>query len=170
MTSRGFTLVELLVTVLIVGILAAFGVPQYLKTVENSKADDAASLVAIIGTQNRIYAVAHDSTYTRGTLSNACNSASCVGGATPPACDLVACGYLARQDWNSKPWIFATDDGSASPTTCTAGTFSLTGANFVSCAARRPGANSPYNTWGYGYHLTGDFSYKNASTPRPVRP
>ena len=35
---KGFTLVELAVVIVIIGVLAAFGVPQFLKSVERSKA------------------------------------------------------------------------------------------------------------------------------------
>ena len=38
---KGFTLVELAVVIVIIGVLAAFGVPQFLKSVERSKAAEA---------------------------------------------------------------------------------------------------------------------------------
>src|SRR5438445_331131 len=42
-TRKGFTLVELSVVIVIVGVLAAFGVPRLLKSVERSKAAEAFS-------------------------------------------------------------------------------------------------------------------------------
>ena len=56
-TRKGFTLVELAVVIVIIGVLAAFGVPRFLKSVERTKASEAfAYLSAVRGAQERYIA------------------------------------------------------------------------------------------------------------------
>jgi prepilin-type N-terminal cleavage/methylation domain-containing protein len=56
-TRKGFTLVELAVVIVIIGVLAAFGVPRFLQSVEKSKAAEAFNyLSAIQGSEERYLA------------------------------------------------------------------------------------------------------------------
>jgi prepilin-type N-terminal cleavage/methylation domain-containing protein len=56
-TRKGFTLVELAVVIVIIGVLAAFGVPRFLQSVEKSKAAESFNyLSAIQGSEERYLA------------------------------------------------------------------------------------------------------------------
>jgi prepilin-type N-terminal cleavage/methylation domain-containing protein len=160
--DRGFTLLELLVVVLIVGVLAAVAIPQYAKTLEDAKADDAAAIVKMIGTTNRMFQLDNEQ-YVSGLFSGDC-SGNCPTpiSSSPGVCVLIQCRYLAQQDFSNKGYTFRAIAGGAQ--TCSLGTRSpakpLTTAKFVACAKRCSGAppctNTPrYQSWGYAMDDTG---------------
>lgn len=179
--DAGFTLIELMVVVLIIGILAAFGLPQYLKSIENSKADDAVALVQMAGTTHRMLALDHSGNWlgsAAGTaITDTCQTASCQNGAGNP-CDLVACKYMATQDFDSRPYVlFLANDTSNS----TCGGVSFSAANgcgampgkIVACVRRRltsdsPSAGaaqiSPYTSWAYAVDDTGTIGVNNCGS------
>jgi type IV pilus assembly protein PilE len=63
MGKQGFTLVEVLIVVIIIGILAAVGIPQFADTIEKAKGGEARSHLGHIQTAEKIY-FAENETYT----------------------------------------------------------------------------------------------------------
>jgi len=54
---KGFTLVELAVVIIIIGVLAAFGVPRFLDSVERSKAGEAFNYLSAVRSAQERYQV-----------------------------------------------------------------------------------------------------------------
>ena len=164
-SRAGFTLMELMVVITIIGILAGFAIPQYLKTIESSRADDAAALMNMVATTNRMYALDHGGSYTAGQLTTACGAGACVGDASSP-CELVRCKYLTPQDFDSKCWGAYADNPSVGVVACNG--IGAAGAGTVACTSRKTAAFSgnstcisavaPYNGWQYSVTTTGVIS------------
>ena len=167
----GFTLIELMVVVLILGLLTFLIVPQYMRTIESSKADDAAGIVKMIGTANRMFYVDRNQ-YASGSLDD-CTSGTCDNVSTN-SCQLIYCKYLAAMDWKSKAYVFQACDktnccsiGSVAPGTAAP--------NIIACAKRRPGASpgttkSNYMQWGYTTNQDGVTGYYKGASPAPTPP
>lgn len=148
--SKGFTLIELVVVVLIMGILSSLGIPYYYKTVETSKATDSVAIGHMLANSNRMYRLDRPSTeWVSGQVTNSCNTATCA--TASGACRLIACGYVAQQDWSNSAYDFYVCNGGAGGVCC-ASTGTEQG---VACSRRKAGASSDYQGWGYRFYSSG---------------
>ena len=166
---RGYTLIEMVVTILIIGILASIAVPQYLNTVETGKADDAVSTVNMIGTTNKMFALDHNGFYVAGGFPSGAG-ASCGAGVCPATvvatvtgptagCNLVWCKYLADQDWGDKPYTYDSCDTAG-------GGGGHCGSPSAVAGTQRAGGSAPYSGWGYYMSKAGQITaLGNAPTP-----
>ena len=98
--SVGFTLLELLVVISIVGILAAMALPGFGRTIERSRVRDTQATLASLYSAERVYRL--DQT-TYGTLAN-----------------LVANRYLTDPNAGNANWVFSTPTVTTSAFTATA--------------------------------------------------
>lgn len=132
MQEDGFTLVELMVVVLILGVLAAMAIPSYVSMTETTKADNATNLTKLIGLANASYKIDHGGIGASGDINNACNTRACDAANPTLACNLVGCGYLAKMNWDATGYYFrAISDASG----------------YLSCSARTGTDTAPFNSW-----------------------
>jgi prepilin-type N-terminal cleavage/methylation domain-containing protein len=85
MKSRlGFTMIELMVVVIIVGILAAIAIPIYAKYVKNARVSEATGRMGDILTASKAYATENDADGNPATVNwpSSCNVAGFLGDCT----------------------------------------------------------------------------------------
>lgn len=155
----GFTLIELVVVVMIMGILASLSIPYYYKTIETSKATDAVALGNLLANANRMYRIDNPGTGISGPVNNACNSNTLTCASATGACKLVACQYIAKQDWSQSAYNYYVCNGSSGGGYCASGA--------VASVKRAPGASSDYSGWGYMFGDDGSCNAQGSTPPCP---
>ncbi|MBI4370556.1 MAG: prepilin-type N-terminal cleavage/methylation domain-containing protein [Elusimicrobia bacterium] len=164
-SSKGFTLTEVMVVIVIIGILAVIGVPQYTKTVETSKSDEAQSLLQLVYSANKMYMInncpSSQDCYRVGTIN--CGTGADTG---DDLTDDTSCAdsdpQKYTQNYNDpvRSYIYyAANSGSAS--------------TYVVCAKRTNGASpgtdaSPYKNWRYKITTDGVLCGYPSTAPLPA--
>ncbi len=148
--KRGFTLIELVVVTLIMGILASMSMPYYYKTVEASKATDALAIGQLLGSAYRMFRIDNPNNTLSGDITAACNSGGCnIGDGN--ACNLVRCNYVAPQDWTNASYKFSVGGSCGGAAAC----------------VDRVDTGGPYDNWGYSFNTVGGCTALNGAPPCP---
>jgi len=149
MKRKGFTLIELMIVILIIGILTTMAVPMYRKTIETSKATDALSILNAIANANRMYNL-DTGNYTNGEV----NSSHV----------LVQNKYMADHPWASYQWKFC----ACNTNNCGGCGGGCSGIGRVACAYNNSPLGSPYSTWRYEIAANGTcYQYGTQVPPCP---
>jgi len=155
MNRDGFTLMEVMIVILIIGTLAALAIPYYRKSMEASRANDALTLSVMIANANKMYKLDRG-VWASGQITNSCNTGTCDNTINPPptdACNLIRCAYVSSHNWDgSKYYFYSCNPDSGAGGGCCA-------TNRVSCAKLK--ADAGYGLWEYCHSYRSCWSKRN---------
>jgi len=149
--KKGFTLIEMVVVVLIMGILATISIPYYYKTVESTRATDAVAIGHLLSSAYRMFQIDNPGVSLNGAVTSSCNSGACTIGSLD-ACRLVRCNYVVRQDWSNSSYSYAVGGACGGNASC----------------VRRVGGRAPYSSWGYDFNMGGGCTALGGAPPCPT--
>jgi len=72
-SNKGFTLIELMIVVVIVGVLSALAVPRFMRAATKSKQSEAREILKQIYTMERAYFIEHETYILNGVTASAAN-------------------------------------------------------------------------------------------------
>ena len=100
--GAGFTLIELIIVIIIIGILATFAMPAFMVTKEKTLTKEAIVNLKLIAAAEKVWRIESvDNTY---TLCNCTTPANC-NAAPPPAPG--GCNYLLKLNLNTQNWTYS---------------------------------------------------------------
>lgn len=131
MTKKAFTLTEIMIVMVIVAIMASWGLPQYTRAISRARARNAMNNLTMIHAANLIYQARHGgSNFVGANLAainnmNGANSLNIVSGGLNYACDNGGC--TADEGVGSKYSVFVVyaspiDDATPNPSCTNLGT------------------------------------------------
>lgn len=105
-SKAGFTLIELMIVIVIVGILAALAIPRFMRAATKSKQSEAREILKQVYTMQRAYFIEHD-TY-------------CLNGVTASAAAPTAYSIIAIEIMPTARYTYVINMAGPAQFTCTA--------------------------------------------------